>query len=51
MRAIKGKPPAEARIAREITTATESQESDAVVPGSARTRPHREPSTTIQQVP
>ena len=51
VRAIKGKPPAEARIAREIMTATESQESDAVVPGSARTRPHREPSTTVQQLP
>ena len=51
VRALQGEPHAEARIVREITTATESQESDAVVPGSARTRPRREPTTTVQQVP
>ena len=51
VRVLQGEPPAEARIVREITTATESQESDEVVPGSARTRPRREPMTTVQQVP
>ena len=51
VRALQGEPPAEARITREITTATESQESDAVVPGSTRTRPHKDTATTVQQVP
>ena len=54
VRALQGQPPADATVPRGDTTATaESQESDAVVPGSsARTRPRGPVSaSTSQQVP